>query len=1350
MQEKTERIITRPIEDELRDSYLTYMMSVITNRAIPDVRDGLKPSTRRILYAMHEMGLTHNRPYKKSAAIVGEVMGKYHPHGDAPIYSTLVGMAQDFSMRYPLIDGQGNFGCFTGDTKIKLLDGTEKSFEELSKLPPEEKFYVYSVDKNGRIVIGEGKHARITRRNAQLVEVTLDNGEKIRCTPDHRFMLRDGTYKEAQCLVPGDSLMAAYFDTAPVRKGTNEYLRVRQPDGEWEFVHHLADKFNEIKGLAREIKGGFVCHHVNFNRFDNRPANIVRLTVKEHIKIHAEQIAKLWDDENFRRKQLLGVKRYYKENPEVLEERRKRFIEQNTDENFRRANGRRISVKLREFYAKNPHKCREISERMKSLWRDPNYQERMKRVLRGLKKRELTPEEKERVSRIISEKSRKMWEDENKRQEIISAIRRSMNNESVRAKLSENSKKLWEDPEYRSKFPEDHFSLMAKKLWEDPATRELHRQKLKKQREDPLFVEKQREGVRRSNKLRLAENPDMMKEMTARAADSLKKLWNNPEYKIRVMRSKVAGYVSSILHEVGRKNFTPELYEEKRNSNWIPRFEKALSYFDGKLEDLLDYAETYNHKVVSVRWLDERADVYDITVDEHHNFLLASGVFVHNSIDGDPPAAMRYSEARMTSIAEEMLADIDKDTVDFQPNYDDSLMEPKVLPSRFPNLLVNGSLGIAVVYTTKIPPHNLNEVVDAAIMLLENPNATADDLMKAIKGPDFPTGGIIVGRRGIKEAYKTGRGHITLRARAVIEKGKGNERIVITEIPYQVNKTTLKEKIADLVNSKVITGISDIRDESDRTGIRVVLELKRGEIAQVVLNQLYKHSHMQITYGVIMVALVDGQPRLLNLKDLIWYYLEHRREVIRRRTEFELDRAQHRAHILEGYRIALNNIEEVIQIIEDSDSPSSAREELMERFSLSEDQASEILSMTLQRLTGLERQRINDEYADLLLRMEELKAILRTPALVDSIIKDELLEIKAKYGDERRTEIIEEIGEFRIEDLIADEDMVITITHEGYIKRIPVSTYKRQRRGGVGIRGMTTKEGDFVEHIFVATNHQYILFFTNRGKCYWLRVFEIPETGRSSRGRAIVNLLRLDPDERIAAFVPVREFRDDRFVFMVTRKGIVKKTNLSAFSRPISTGIIAINLHEDDELIDAKLTDGAQEIILVTKHGMSIRFDEGEIRSMGRTAYGVRGIRLRKGDSVVGMAIAKDNSTLLVVAENGYGKRTDISEYRLQSRGGIGIITMRTNQKTGSIVGVKSVSDGDEIILTSSSGMITRISVRDISVIGRATQGVRLMSLQNGETIVDVALFSPEGKDEEDKIKLRKIEEEELDEGEEE
>ena len=758
--------------------------------------------------------------------------------------------------------------------------------------------------------------------------------------------------------------------------------------------------------------------------------------------------------------------------------------------------------------------------------------------------------------------------------------------------------------------------------------------------------------------------------------------------------------------------------------------------------------------------------VYDTMARMAQNFSLryplVDGQGNFGSIDGDAPAAMRYTEARMATIALEMLTDIARQTVDFGPNFDDSLQEPLVLPASLPNLLVNGVMGIAVGTATNIPPHNLSEVCDALIYMIERykklDDVTVGDLMNFIKGPDFPTGGVIYRHREdedesnvLRAAYATGRGRITVQAKTHIEEMTRNRsRIVITELPYQVNKTSLIERIAKLVRDGKLEGIVDLRDESDRQGMRIVIELKREAQLEQVRNTLYKYTGMQSSFFINMLALVDGQPRALSLKEALQCYIDFRRDVITRRSRFDLEKARARAHILEGYRIALNNIEEVIQIIEDSDSPSSAREELMERFSLSEDQASEILSMTLQRLTGLERQRINDEYADLLLRMEELKAILRTPALVDSIIKDELLEIKAKYGDERRTEIIEEIGEFRIEDLIADEDMVITITHEGYIKRIPVSTYKRQRRGGVGIRGMTTKEGDFVEHIFVATNHQYILFFTNRGKCYWLRVFEIPETGRSSRGRAIVNLLRLDPDERIAAFVPVREFRDDRFVFMVTRKGIVKKTNLSAFSRPISTGIIAINLHEDDELIDAKLTDGAQEIILVTKHGMSIRFDEGEIRSMGRTAYGVRGIRLRKGDSVVGMAIAKDNSTLLVVAENGYGKRTDISEYRLQSRGGIGIITMRTNQKTGSIVGVKSVSDRDEIILTSSSGMITRISVRDISVIGRATQGVRLMSLQNGETIVDVALFSPEGKDEEDKIKLRKIEEEELDEGEEE
>ena len=719
------------------------------------------------------------------------------------------------------------------------------------------------------------------------------------------------------------------------------------------------------------------------------------------------------------------------------------------------------------------------------------------------------------------------------------------------------------------------------------------------------------------------------------------------------------------------------------------------------------------------------APIYSTLVGMAQDFSmrypLVDGQGNFGSIDGDPPAAMRYTEARMTPIAEEMLQDIDKDTVDFQPNYDDSLQEPKVLPAKFPNLLVNGSIGIAVVYTTKIPPHNLGEVVDAAIALLENPNATVDDLMKYIKGPDFPTGGIIVGREGIKEAYKTGKGLITVRGRAHIERGKGNERIVITEIPYMVDKGALKEKIAQLVNSKVITGISDIRDESDRTGMRLVIELKRGEIAQVVLNQLYKHTPLQTTFGAVMVALVNGQPRQLNLKELIWHYLEHRREVVRRRTEYELRRCQRRAHILEGYLTALNNLEEVIGIIEGADSPASAREELMRRFSLSEEQASEILSLTLQRLTGLERKKISDEYAELLMRIEELKAILQSPAMIDNIIKEELLELKEKYADERRTEIVEEEAEFRMEDLIADEEVVITITHGGYIKRMPVSRYRRQRRGGIGVKGMDTRQGDFVEHVFIATNHQYILFFTNKGRCYWLRVYEIPETGRGSRGRAIVNLLRLGQDERITAFVPVREFREDRFVLMVTKKGIVKKVNLSEFSRPTSAGVIAINLPEDDQLIEARLTDGSKEVILVTQNGMSIRFSESEVRSMGRNAYGVKGINLREGDSVVGVALADEGETLLIVTENGYGKRTAISEYRAQARGGVGLIAMRLTEKTGRVIGAKSVNDDDELIITSSNGMVTRVPVKEIRVTGRATQGVKLMSLQEGEKVVDIA-----------------------------
>jgi len=716
--------------------------------------------------------------------------------------------------------------------------------------------------------------------------------------------------------------------------------------------------------------------------------------------------------------------------------------------------------------------------------------------------------------------------------------------------------------------------------------------------------------------------------------------------------------------------------------------------------------------------------IYETMVGMAQDFAmrypLIDGQGNFGSIDDDPPGAMRYTEARLAEIANEMLVDIDKNTVDFQPNYKGSIDEPTVLPAKLPNLLVNGSTGIGVGYLTKIPPHNLEEIVDGAIMLLENPDVTIDDLMQVIHGPDFPTAGLIVGGKGIKDAYTTGKGSITIRAKALIERQKGGkEQIIISEIPYQVKKSALLNRMSQLVNNKSITGITDIRDESDKQ-IRIVVELRRGEISQVVLNRLYKHTQMQVTFGAIMLCLVDGMPKVLNLKEILWHYLSHRQEVIRRRTQFDLDRCRRRAHILEGYLLALNNLEKVIQLIENSESAQNARTQLMSTFELSQQQADAILGMTLRQLTALERKGLNDEYDNLQQEITRLEDILKSEEKIKNIVKNELLELKSKYGDERRTDIIEDVGEFQIEDLIADEKVVIIITHGGYIKRIPVSTYRRQRRGGLGVRGMQIKGGDFIEHVFIASNHQYILFFTDRGKCYWLKVFEIPEAGRTSRGRAIVNMLRLESDENITAFIPVREFDSEHYLFMATEKGMVKKSELKLFSRPISSGIIAINLNEDDKLIAVKLTDGDREILLVTHEGQSIRFSEAEARSLGRNAIGVRGIRLSEDDWVVGMEVVRDKTSVLTITENGYGKRTDISEHTLQKRTGKGTIAIKTTERNGSVVGMKMVVDGDELIVISSNGMVTRIAVTDISIIGRNTQGVRIMSLQPDEKVVDI------------------------------
>jgi len=714
--------------------------------------------------------------------------------------------------------------------------------------------------------------------------------------------------------------------------------------------------------------------------------------------------------------------------------------------------------------------------------------------------------------------------------------------------------------------------------------------------------------------------------------------------------------------------------------------------------------------------------------DFNMRYPLIDGQGNFGSVDGDAAAAMRYTEARLTNIAVEMLADLDKETVDFMPNYDVTRQEPKVLPGKFPDLLCNGSTGIAVGMATSIPPHNLNEISQAILRVIDDPECTNEDLIKLVPGPDFPTGGIINGREGIHSAYTTGKGHIPVRAKAVIERMKnGKEAIVVTEIPYQVNKSNLLEKIADLVRDKKIEGISDLRDESDRDGMRIVIELKRDHQADIVLNQLYKHTTMQTTFSVTLLGLDHGAPKLVTLKQLIEIFINHRHEVVVRRTTYDLRKSEERAHILEGYRIALDHIDEVIALIKKSKDTPTAHEGLMKNFKLSDKQATAILEMRLQRLTGLERKKIQEEYHGLIKKISELKAILDSKPLRMQIIKDETLELEKKYGDERRTEIQEAAEELTVEDLIAEEEVVITISHLGYVKRLSVSAYRRQQRGGKGVIGIETKEDDFAEHLFIASTHDYILFFSSKGRCYWVKVHAIPTGGRLAKGKPIVNMCRMEKGEQVTAFCKVRSFSPDTYIVMATRNGMIKKTSLDAFANPRVTGVNAMNIPKGDELIEAALTDGSYEIVLATRKGMAIRFPEEKVRSMGRTAYGVKGINLGKGDYVIGMVVVKRDASLLVVTENGYGKRTSIDDYRVTNRGGKGVINIKTSERNGEVVTIKEVLDDDELILITKRGIANRQAVREINVIGRNTQGVRLITLKGDDVVIDVARVAKEG-----------------------
>ncbi|MBU4488041.1 MAG: DNA gyrase subunit A [Candidatus Omnitrophica bacterium] len=1281
MYTKNEKIVPVYIEDEMKESYISYAMSVIVGRALPDVRDGLKPVHRRILYAMKDLNLEHNKPYKKSARIVGETLGKYHPHGDMAVYDALARMVQDFSLRYPLIDGQGNFGCFTGDTKVKLTDGRNLSFRELvEEAGRGRKNYTYTYNgENGRVKIAEIRLPRITKKNATLVEVELDNGAKVRCTPNHKFMLRGGTYEEAKNLKPGEALMPLYARLSSHEEDPNMagYTMIYQPaSNKWDYAHRLADEWNISRRIYAKNTGK-VRHHLDFNKLNNNPGNIRRLPWGQHWQEHYKLTAdRHKNNPEYVRRLAEGRAKYW--GTKGVREKYSRLFKELNHKNWDNPKYRAKMIAAVKNKWEDPlfkqHMSEASSKRLKQLWKKPGYSA----WRGGLKSKEMKIKWMDKnyaahMAEVTRQHSYSMWANPEHRAHITQLNRERAQKPAVRKQMAELSKRLWENPDYRSTFM-------------------------------PI----------------LAEN--------GKKAHCCRFL--------KVCEKAVLKYgrINSEHYEKERLNYG------SRKGEGIVTYDKGLEkYFGGDISDVYEilYARdilpaeqpaakaeaVLNHKVVSVKKLNIKEDVFDLTIDETHNFALADGVFVHNSIDGDAVAAMRYTEARLAHITDWILADIEKETVKFVPNFDDTLKEPTVLPAALPNLLINGSSGIAVGMATNIPPHNLREVTDGVVAVIDDPEIDIKDLMKHIKGPDFPTGGIICGKDGIISAYKTGRGKITLHAKANTEDLKsGRQQIVITEIPYQVNKTNLIESIADLVQSKRVEGISDIRDESDKDGMRIVIELKRDQTAEVILNQLYKHTQMQTTFGIIMLALVDNRPEVLNLKEVISHYIKFRKEIITNRTKFDLAKAEDRAHILEGLKIALKNLDKIISLIKKSKDPKAAKDALMKQFEFSERQAQAILEMQLQRLTNLEREKIDNEYMELLKKIEYLKNILASEKKVLEIIKTEALDLKNKFGDERKTAILGKVEELEMEDLIAEEDVVITISHSGYIKRLPVSSYRKQKRGGKGVTGAEMREEDFVEDIFIASTHESMLFFTDKGKAHLLKVYDIPQASRQSKGKAIVNLLSLAQGENLASSMPVKEFKAGRYLFMVTKNGTVKKTELTEFENIRRSGINAINIEKDDTLINTQLTGEGEEIFIATKEGKAVRFPEKLVRSMGRNATGVRGIKLGKKDEVIGMAVLKDKkATLLSITEKGFGKRTPVSEYRLTSRGGSGVINMKVTAKNGPVVGLRMASDKDDIMLMTHEGMVVRCAVKDIRTTGRASQGVRIIKLDSKDSVVTMA-----------------------------
>ncbi len=1267
MYTRNEKIIPICIEDEVKDSYLNYAMSVIVGRALPDVRDGLKPVHRRILYAMQELGLEHTKPYKKSARIVGE--------------------------------------CFVRDTLVL----TEKGLMPIQDIGIGDKVYT----QDGLCSVT----ALYEMPPRELLRVTLENGIYNDATPSQKFKVLnadlDFIWKEAKDLTDKDYIVVR-----------THYPSIENPV-ELEFPY-VGSKKLLTKNIAY-LLGFFISDGWIVN--DYTKANLPRIGWGSINKEVIEKVAQILMQE-FGYTPTIEAKKYRAEG-------KGRVIE-NTEYTIRINR-----LDINEFFVKN-----------------------FDLAIRKAFNKEIPPQIFISPKEVIFSFVSGLIEGDGS----VHPHKKTIHYGSVSKKLIKQLAIILQHLGiFSSKYTEANFKrggfidnrhIKANYKFHYLEFRGSNALLLAKN----IYLLKQEKQERILNLLAKRNFPfnyDVIPYSGAHIFQELSKYhlgsgWykdiegQNFRLGIKYPTGCKIRYSNDLLEKPLRKSQIIDWNIREK----LQKIGSPLSVFVEKIIE----NEIYFLKVDSIKEIAPQK-TYDLQVEGEHEFI-ANGMISHNclgkyhphgdvalydtlvrmaqdfslryplvdgqgnfgSVDGDSPAAQRYTEARLAAIANEMMADIDKDTVNFGPNFDASLQEPLLLPATLPNLLVNGSSGIAVGMATNIPPHNLNEVADAIIYLLDHPEAEAKDLMRYIKGPDFPTGGVICGRNGIKEAYTSGRGKLMVRARAAVEHQKsGKDLIVVTEIPYQLQKSVLIESIASLVDEKKIDGISDIRDESDREGMRIVVELKRDTEAQIVLNQLFKHTQLETTFGIIMLSLVENRPRVLNLRQMLDFYIEHRKVIIRRRTQFELDKALKRAHILEGLKIALKFIDRIIKTIKTSKNTENAKDRLMKEFDLSEIQSQAILEMQLARLTALERDKIDAEYLELLKKIELCKAILASEKKIEGIVKEELEGLKKKYGDERRTDIVGEVEELEVEDLIAEEDVVVTISHSGYIKRLPVSSYRKQKRGGTGATGAEVKEEDFVKHLFVASTKDYLLIFTGKGQVHWLKVYEIPQASRISKGKAIINLIQMEAGSKISSTIPVKEFSSDKYLVMVTKLGQIKKTKLDAYGNPRKGGIIGITLDKGDELIGVELTDGKQELLIGTRQGKAIRFSESKVRDMGRQAHGVRAISLAKKDEVIDMVLTQKGSSILTVTELGFAKRTPAEEYRLTSRGGKGIINIKVTDKNGKAVNLKTVNDKDELMVITQNGMFLRCAVKDIRTTGRSSQGVRLIKLQDKDHVSCIA-----------------------------